>query len=91
MRVFTYVAAYIHGVALALVAAVTGSIGPEPPRTQLGKALAAVYRPYYEVVWIVCWPLGGLSLLIAIILSGVPFILLLWLLFCVYDKVAGRG
>jgi hypothetical protein len=87
MRAFSYVAAYIFGVGLGVIAAITGSIGPEPARTQMGKALAAVYLPYYEMVLMVCWPLGGFGFLIALILSGVPFVLLVWLLFYVYDKV----
>lgn len=96
MRVFTYVAAYIFGVGLGLVAAITGSIGPEPARTQLGKVLATVYLPYYEmlfqmVFWLGLWRLGPLSLLIPLILSGVPFVLLVWLFSCVYDKLPGRG
>ena len=88
MRVLTYVAAYVFGLGLALVAAITCSVGPEPPRTDLGKVLAVFYRPYYDLL---CGPLGGVGFLISLLLSGVPFILLVWLFFCVYDKMAGPG
>jgi hypothetical protein len=83
MRTFPYVAAYVLGIGLALVAAFTCSIGPEPPRTDLGKVLAVIYRPYFDLL---CGAFGGVGFLIAVILSGLPFLLLVWLFFYLYDN-----
>ena len=76
MRVFVYVALYFVGVVLAFVAAITCSVGPEPPRTPLGQALAVVYRPYYDMF---CEPFGGIGFLLALALSGVPLASIAWL------------
>jgi hypothetical protein len=51
MRVVVCVIAYVFSLGLPLVAAITGSIGPEPPCTELGKALVVFYRPYFELSW----------------------------------------
>ncbi len=84
MRVFACIAAYFFGVALGLVAAFTGSVGPEGPRTGLGDVLMVLYRPYYELF---CVPFGGVGFLIALILSGLPFALLVWLVFLISSKM----
>lgn len=76
MRVFAYVVAYVFGLALAFAAAITCSVGPEPPRTELGQALAVFYRPYFDLF---CEPFGGWGFLVALLLSGIPFVLLVWL------------
>jgi len=64
---------YVLGVGLAVLAAFNGSIGPEPPRTPLGRFLAFVYQPYFEVF---CLPFGPVGFLIAIGLSGIPVVAL---------------
>jgi len=88
MRLFTYLAAYIFGVALALLAAISGSISPDGPWTVLGEVLARFYGRYFELF---CGPLDGLGFLITLMLSGVPFIVLVWLCFCIYDRAVGRA
>jgi hypothetical protein len=75
MRTTVPVVAYVFGLASALVAAFTGSIGPEGPRTAIGKMLMVVYRPCFELFAV---PLGGIGLLMAILLCGAPFMLLAW-------------
>jgi hypothetical protein len=73
--------AYFFGVGLAFVAAITRSVGPEGPGTQIGRILAVVYRPYYELF---TGSLGTFGFLIALVLSGVPFaiiaIVCLWII-----------
>lgn len=76
MRVFACITAYLLGVGLAFVAAVTCSVGPEPARTQLGKTLAFVYRPYFDLF---CGPFGSAGFIVALTLSGVPLAALVWL------------
>jgi hypothetical protein len=84
MRFFACSIAYIFGVILAFTAAITCSVGPEPARTQLGRVLAVVYRPYYDLF---CEPFGTAGFLAALALSGVPFALLVWLVL----RVTGIG
>ncbi len=88
MRVFACIAAYLFGLGLALVAAFTGSVGPEGPRTELGNVLMIFYRPYYELL---CVPFGGVGFLIALMLSGVPFALLVWLVFLIFCRIKRSG
>jgi hypothetical protein len=81
--VVTSVIVYVVGVALAFVAAVTGSVGPEPPRTELGKVLAIVYRPYYEPFFV----FDALGFLIALALSGLPLMLLVLGVFWMRERM----
>jgi hypothetical protein len=76
MRICVCGVAYFFGVVLAFVAAITRSIGPEPPDTPLGQTLAVVYRPYYDFF---CGPFQAVGFLFALALSGVPFAVLAWL------------
>lgn len=88
VRIVLYITTYVLGVILGIVAAFTGSIGPEPPRTALGNGLAAVYRPFYELFA----PAGGaIGFFIALALSGVPFALLVWLVLWTGTWIARKG
>ena len=64
----------------------TSSVGPEPPRAELGQILAVFYRPYYDLL---CGPFGGVGFLIALILGGVPFVLLVWMAFWIGGRKRG--
>lgn len=76
IRVVLYVLAYVAGVSLALYAAFTGSVGPEPPRTQVGMLLAGCYHPYFMLF---CIPLNLVGFFIAVALSGIPFAGIVWM------------
>lgn len=87
-RGFLCAVAYMVGATLGVVAAFTGSIGPEPPGTALGQALAAVYRPFYELF---ASAGGAVGFFIALALSGLPFALLAWLVLWTGTWIARNG
>ena len=39
--------AFLVGVGVAFGAALLGGVGPEPPRTVLGKVVSVIYYPYF--------------------------------------------
>ena len=63
-----YILSAFVGLALAGVAFCTGSVGPEPPRTELGTFLASFYNPYYMFFLDLLGPLG---ILLGFLLSGI--------------------
>jgi hypothetical protein len=83
MRIFGSFLIYLLGVMLALVAAATGSIGPEPAKTVAGRVLAAVYLQYFDLFGTL---FGGVGIVIALILSGIPFVLAVWLIIWIAER-----
>jgi hypothetical protein len=78
VKIAIYITVYVLGVALAVFAAFSGSIGPEPARSAVGEALSTVYYPYFMLF---CESLDMMGFVIAIALSGIPFVVLVWLWF----------
>ena len=83
----TIIAAYFFGVGLAFVAAITRSVGPEGPDTQLGQALAVVYRPYYDIF---TGSFGTIGFLTALVLSGVPCAILAFVGLWMIDRIGSN-
>jgi hypothetical protein len=67
------IVAYLAGVLLALIAAFSGSVSPDGPRTAMGAVLASVYQPYFEQIWRVCFYNSSVAMVVSLALSGVPF------------------
>ena len=57
----------IFGSGIALLAAFTGGIGPEPPRTAIAELVSRAYDPYFMFF---CEPLGGVGFIIAVVVHG---------------------
>ena len=83
VRYIIYTVLYFLGITVAYIAAATGSIGPEPPRSLIGTILATIYYPYFMTF---CVPLGGAGFIIALVLSGMPFVWLGWVFFRLIPK-----
>jgi len=77
-RILVYVAVYILSVVLSVSAALAGSVGPEGASGTIGLMLETIYRPYFMFF---CEYLEAIGFVVAVLLSGVPAVGVVWLLF----------